>query len=167
MPTHNRSITLPIPFQFTPVVLPTKVYYFTETVLGISGFEDSAFTEIEPPNDLSGYAIANLQYFYLTPLPQFIVSLFLNVPAVFFSEFDNYVEITTVNATRLDLISYLYYQTPEYWWILALANNILDPFNIPVGTILRIPAENIVVDEWLQRPLKKVRDPNVFFFGTL
>ena len=33
----------------------------------------------------------------------------------------------------------MYYNTPKYWWIIALSNYILDPFDIPVGTNLRIP----------------------------
>ena len=32
-----------------------------------------------------------------------------------------------------------YYNTPRFWWVIALANNIIDPFDIPIGTTLRIP----------------------------
>ncbi len=167
MTEHNRNITLPSPFHFAPGVLPTSVYYFTDVALGISSSEDFNFTAVEPPNDLSGYAIANSQDFYLTPSPQYIIPLFLNTPSIFFSEFDSYFEITIIDVFRLDLISYHYYSTPEYWWIIALANNILDPFNLVPGTILRIPSESTVTSEWIQRPVKKVRNPESFFFGTL
>lgn len=47
------------------------------------------------------------------------------------------VGIETEN--RLDLISYRCYSTPKYWWVVALANNIIDPFDVPYGTVLRIP----------------------------
>lgn len=41
---------------------------------------------------------------------------------------------------RLDLVSYRCYGTHKYWWVIALANNIIDPFDISYGTILRIPS---------------------------
>lgn len=40
---------------------------------------------------------------------------------------------------RLDLISYRCYSTSKYWWVIALANYIIDPFDVPYGTVLRIP----------------------------
>lgn len=52
---------------------------------------------------------------------------------------DSFVTITIENENRLDIISYEYYETPRFWWVIALANNIIDPFDIPVGTTLRIP----------------------------
>jgi hypothetical protein len=103
----------------------------------------------------------------LTPDPQFIVPLFFNLPSVFFSEFDFYHQVTVVDVLRLDLIAYKYYTNVEYWWIIAAANSILDPFNLVIGTILRIPGETFVINEWLQRPVKKLRDPDVFFFGSI
>lgn len=32
-------------------------------------------------------------------------------------------------AHRPDLISNLFYNTPKYWWLILLANNIADPFD--------------------------------------
>ncbi len=44
-------------------------------------------------------------------------------------------------AGRLDLISYQYYQTPRYWWLIALVNDILDiEQEIVVGATLNIPS---------------------------
>lgn len=43
-------------------------------------------------------------------------------------------------ANRLDLVSYRCYSTAKYWWVVALANNIIDPFDVPYGTVLRIPS---------------------------
>lgn len=163
----TRILELPAPFDFTPQFIPNDAYYFPELVRGRLPLVENNYTEIEPPTDLPGYAIANIQDFYLTPSPnQHIISLFLNTPNVFFSEFDTYHEVTVIDNLRLDLISYKYYLSVEYWWIIATANEILDPFNIEIGTVLRIPAENLVISEWLQRPTKKVRDPEAFFFGT-
>ena len=40
---------------------------------------------------------------------------------------------------RLDIISTSFYGTPKYWWVIAMANNIIDPFTLEIGTNLRIP----------------------------
>ena len=41
---------------------------------------------------------------------------------------------------RLDIISNLYYGTPDRYWAIAMANNILDPLVIVTGTVLKIPS---------------------------
>lgn len=44
---------------------------------------------------------------------------------------------------RLDLISYINYNTPYYWWLIAEENNITDPFSqIVEGIVLDIPYIN-------------------------
>ncbi len=164
---HNIVRNLPAPFTANLNILPTSVYYFPGLTAGRLPIEATNYTEIEPPLELPGYAIANMQDFYLTPSPQFIISLFLNVPSIFFSEQDNYHLVTIMDNLRLDLIAYKFYLEVDYWWVIALANDLLDPFNLEVGKILRIPAESLVVNEWLQRPVKKIRDPDAFFFGTI
>lgn len=52
---------------------------------------------------------------------------------------DSYYTVTMVEENRLDIISSSYYGTPRYWWVIAIANNIIDPFDVPIGTELRIP----------------------------
>ena len=52
---------------------------------------------------------------------------------------DEYVTITNETENRLDLVAYKYYGSARYWWIIALANYIIDPFDIPVGSVLRVP----------------------------
>lgn len=47
------------------------------------------------------------------------------------------VDIETTN--RLDIVSQYCYSTPKYWWVIAQANYIIDPFDVPFGTALRIP----------------------------
>lgn len=47
--------------------------------------------------------------------------------------------VTMVDENRLDMISVSYYGTPRYWWVIALANDIIDPFEVAIGTELRIP----------------------------
>lgn len=50
----------------------------------------------------------------------------------------HFVEPGEVN--RLDLIAYNYYQLPQLWWVIAMANSITNPLSVPVATQLRIPA---------------------------
>lgn len=52
---------------------------------------------------------------------------------------DSYMTVSIREKDRLDIISNDYYGTPNYWWVIALGNYIIDPFNVPVGTYLRIP----------------------------
>lgn len=56
-----------------------------------------------------------------------------------YSNQDEYYVVTNVEENRLDIISNMFYNTPRYWWVLALANYIIDPFDIPIGTNIRIP----------------------------
>lgn len=52
---------------------------------------------------------------------------------------DSFYVVTTSDEQRLDLISYKYYKTPMLWWVIAEASEIYDPFDVPIGTVLRIP----------------------------
>lgn len=50
------------------------------------------------------------------------------------------VRIPTGYEHRPDLISELFYNTPIYWWLILLHNNIPDPFQgLNVGDIIQIP----------------------------
>ena len=62
-----------------------------------------------------------------------------NQKFVDYSDGDQYFTVTKVEENRLDIVSQKYYGTPRYWWVIALANYILDPFDVPLGTSLRIP----------------------------
>ena len=42
---------------------------------------------------------------------------------------------------RLEVIAHRYYGDEDYWWVIALANRIMDPFQVTVGRRLRIPTE--------------------------
>ena len=52
---------------------------------------------------------------------------------------DTYVTITNETENRLDIVAYKVYGSPRYWWVIALANYIIDPFSIPAGSTLRVP----------------------------
>lgn len=47
---------------------------------------------------------------------------FKNYPA------ENYIYYTIKNGETPEIISYNYYGTTDYWWIILLYNNIFDPF---------------------------------------
>lgn len=53
-------------------------------------------------------------------------------------DFTHVVSIGEEN--RLDILANNYYGDPTLWWAIAMANNIIDPFVIPAGSILRIPS---------------------------
>ena len=52
---------------------------------------------------------------------------------------DLYHEVQREEENRLDIISLKYYGDPQYFWIIAMANNLVDPFIVKVGDMLRIP----------------------------
>jgi hypothetical protein len=49
--------------------------------------------------------------------------------------------VITTTGDRLDLLAYTYYQNPEYWWIISMANNNITKGSMfpQPGTQLRIP----------------------------
>lgn len=53
---------------------------------------------------------------------------------------DSYHIVEHSEVNRLDIISEKYYNTPDYWWAIALANNMIDPFIINEGVMIRIPS---------------------------
>ncbi len=52
---------------------------------------------------------------------------------------------------RLDVISFQYYSDEDYWWVIALANTINDPFSITVGQKLKIPIDVRSILDKVQR----------------
>lgn len=63
----------------------------------------------------------------------------INIPE---SDNDRYHQVEMGERLRLDLIAYKYYHNVNLWWVIALVNDIKDPFEIEVGSILRIPDIN-------------------------
>lgn len=156
--THPHSTYIKID------VVPATVKYFTDPVRGRLPQPNLNYTSIDQPQGIPGYSMANIQDFYLTPDPnQYIIPLFLNLPEIFFSEFDSYYTVTEVTVRNLPLISYLFYQQVEYWWIIAIANKIRDPFVLTQNKILRIPSQVVIFNKWLQRPVKRKRTSRDFY----
>lgn len=63
----------------------------------------------------------------------------INNTEIVSDDLDMYTEVTVRTENRLDMIAAEFYGYSTYWWILAHANNIIDPFNVPSGTVLRVP----------------------------
>lgn len=60
---------------------------------------------------------------------------------------DKYVEVKA-GRWRLDLLANYFYGNQHYWWIIALANNIIDPFmelnDLSSPRFLRIPSPDSI-----------------------
>jgi hypothetical protein len=55
--------------------------------------------------------------------------------------FDNHL-VRSFEEYRLDLISYIYYKNPEYWWVIALFNDVRNIFEYPkMGDIVKVPVD--------------------------
>jgi len=52
---------------------------------------------------------------------------------------DLFHQVSAGEEDALDSIAYKYYRHEGLWWVIATANNLLDPFKIEAGTVLRIP----------------------------
>lgn len=57
----------------------------------------------------------------------------------------DYWVVPSTHQNRLDMIAHKFLGTPLLWWVIAMANDIKDPFNIPTGTSLLIPDEQTVL----------------------
>ena len=54
---------------------------------------------------------------------------------------DKYHTVVQGEERRLDLIAYKYYHTPELWYVIAIANNIVSVFDdIQIGDVLLVPS---------------------------
>lgn len=52
---------------------------------------------------------------------------------------------------RLDHLAHRYYGDSDYWWIIAVANRITDPFTLVPGTRLRVPSDVRSILDKVQR----------------
>lgn len=53
---------------------------------------------------------------------------------------DKYFSVVEPYVDRIDLISHKFYNESKLWWVIAKANNITNPLEVPKDSILRIPA---------------------------
>lgn len=55
-------------------------------------------------------------------------------------EDDSYFIVFGKYIDRIDLIAHKFYNDSKMWWVIAEANSLEDPMDIPINTVLRIPA---------------------------
>lgn len=126
---------------------------FLNPVRGVKAFHDINYRQVPVPTNIPANEILHIQEFFKTAevnnSSSFVIPLFLNLPAQPTSPFDQYYTVAEFEIRRIDLISYKFYGTPELWWIILLANNIIDPFGLTPGIILRIPSIDTVYAQWL------------------
>lgn len=60
-------------------------------------------------------------------------------------------QVTDADVGRLDLISYRFYGVPLYWWIIADANDIVNPVtDMYLGMFIKVP-NRLLIDRFIQR----------------
>lgn len=57
---------------------------------------------------------------------------------------DIYHVVSVNDENRLDRVSHTYYDTTELYWVIALANGIVDPLTVKAGLVLRVPPIDII-----------------------
>lgn len=71
---------------------------------------------------------------------EYVISVFRRFPS---SRAVNYITYTWKNGDSLSRISELFGVGSKYWWeIMEINPEITDPFDIPEGTVLRVPYGN-------------------------
>nr|DAU63623.1 MAG TPA: Baseplate wedge protein [Caudoviricetes sp.] len=50
-------------------------------------------------------------------------------------------------ANRLDIIANNYYGDPSFYWVIAMANDMIDPFIVKPNTMLTIPSLSILYEQ--------------------
>ena len=88
-------------------------------------------------------SVTNIKNFFNKERSENTIEMdFLNseLPFIEFEETEQ-VRIKQYNEFRADLISYEAYDTTELWWLILIANNIIDPFEeLYEGRIIDIPS---------------------------
>lgn len=85
----------------------------------------------------SRYEYSTVDFFTTTPTGNENAVVFYE--SSFMGTF-NYTEHTYTYGERLDLLAHRYYNRSDLWWFILDHNpEIVDPANIPAGTVLRIP----------------------------
>jgi hypothetical protein len=57
---------------------------------------------------------------------------------------DIFHRVTQAEERRIDLIAHKYYGDVRLWWIIAEANNIINPISLQTGRVLRIPSMDTI-----------------------
>ena len=132
-----------------PVHLPATVKLYRGGQIRRQTVSVPSLEKVENFQGVPTYSILTIQDVYLTNFPnQYLVPLFFNIEPLFTSG-SYYHQVTEADQHRPDLISDDYYDTTDYYWIVLFANNILDPFDLKIGTVLRLPLKETILSSWL------------------
>jgi len=72
------------------------------------------------------------------------------VPTIEENPYDTFYTVKFSEARRLEKIAFMKYGNVNLWWVLALANNILDPFSeLSEGQVIRIPNLAYIISQIL------------------
>jgi hypothetical protein len=85
-------------------------------------------------NNISRYYKCDI---YRNELIEFLDTYIPNTIRV--DENDVYMNVTSEYHNRLDLVAYDCYMDSNLWWVIAEANNIMNPCMLDVGTRIRVP----------------------------
>jgi hypothetical protein len=76
-----------------------------------------------------------------------------NLPEFLDADDDKIISLDQRYQGRLDLLSFDFYGTTKYWWVIAYVNGITQvPTEVMVGRVIRLPTNARVVD-FLNRAL--------------
>lgn len=57
---------------------------------------------------------------------------------------------------RLDLLAESFYGNPNLWWVIAHVNNIIDQFELVIGSLLLIPSKETVFTTLIGEDINRV-----------
>ena len=111
--------------------------------------DDTPYIESKEPNrPLSRYNSVRT----LLNEDQLVVQQSWDIPDIPVMTSDRYFDVTIEFAHRPDLISLKYYGTEQLYWVIAAANDLVDPFaETTVNKKLRIPDRDYVFQTLLVR----------------
>jgi hypothetical protein len=99
-------------------------------------FEASDATPLRFVPISSRYAETPVVYYTENKILTFATYKKVNIPM---TERDRYYVVTPGTEYRPDLVSKSIYGTPDFWWKIMEANNIIDIFKFKAGLNIRLP----------------------------
>ena len=95
------------------------------------------------------------------------LSIFQNYPVLDFLSNQNFIKdlkkiknYEEFSSENLDFLAKKYYNNTGYWWIIALYNDIVNPFNVDKNKILKIPELFEVESLFMDYVLKAKNETN-------
>ena len=93
---------------------------------------------------MASVTVVDSSWLNLTSLLEFQGTLFWDqteYPDIPYSDGDTYLQITDIQARRIDQLAYQYYGDSNLMWMILLANNKMLPNQFMGAEMIRIPAK--------------------------